>query len=330
MNLNVIAFSDRGHALAERIATEYGGTAVYGGRDIRTSDWVKQNWGTADALVFVGAMGIAVRSIAPYIEHKAKDPAVVVIDELGRHTVSVLSGHLGGANKLTFDIAEKIGSDPVITTATDVNNLFAVDEWARAQGMKVQTPSRIKNVSSRILAGKEISVKCFERISGETPKQVVQTESDDCDVLVEITKKSSGALILIPQICTLGVGCRKGTSKEHIEDAFKRFLSESKIEKSAITEAASIDVKKDEKGLLEFAGGHKWNIEFYSADELNKVKGSQSSSKFVLETVGVDNVCERSALRIAGDGAELVVKKFAYEGVTFAVAKKKFTPDWSC
>lgn len=328
MKIDVIAFSARGYELAEKIATEYKGSFNYGGRTMKTSEWVKKYWDTSDALVFVGAMGIAVRSIAPYIKHKAKDPAVIVIDDMGSHAISVLSGHLGGANKLTLEIAGKIGAEPVITTATDISGTFAVDEWAKVQGMKVQTPSRIKNVSSKLLSGSGIKVSCFRKIKGKAPAGVMQTDGEDFDVLVEIKKKSSPALILIPRICVLGIGCRKGTTKVHIEDAFKRFLSASGIERSSIVEVASIDVKSSEEGLLEFAKDHRWKTNFYTAAELAEVKGSFSSSKFVAATVGVDNVCERSAVKCAGDGAVLEASKFACEGVTFAVASRAYNPDW--
>lgn len=328
MKVNVIAFSDKGYVLAEKIAKEYEGTYTFGGRMVKTSEWVAEHWGDSDALIFVGAMGIAVRNIAGHIEHKAKDPAVVVIDDMGKHVIPVLSGHLGGANKLALQLAGQFGAEPVITTATDIAGKFAVDEWAKAQNMKVQTPSRIKNVSSKVLAGQEIKVKCFEEIAGKAPENVKQANGDDVDVMVEIIKKNSPALILVPRICVLGIGCRRGTSKVHIEDAFKRFLSASGIEKCSITSAASIDVKKDEAGLIAFAQGHGWDMNFYTADELNAVEGKFSSSKFVAQTVGVDNVCERSAVKSAGPDGKLVIKKFAYEGVTFALARKGFRPDW--
>ena len=149
-----LAFTEKGLALAQKLASALPGTVArcgHGGPGL--ADWAAEQFAHADALIFVGAVGIAVRAIAPHCRNKAVDPAVVVLDECGHFAVPILSGHLGGANDLARALAAVCGAVPVITTATDANGVFAVDAWARHQNCAVLEPGRIKRVSSRLLAG---------------------------------------------------------------------------------------------------------------------------------------------------------------------------------
>ena len=142
MKICLTAFTARGRELAGKLAASLGGEVNEG---LPLKEWTARAFETADALVFVGAVGIAVRAIAPHIVHKSLDPAVVVIDEGGNFAVSLLSGHLGGANELARKIAAVTGAEAVITTATDVRGVFAVDEWARRQKLHVENPEYIRS-----------------------------------------------------------------------------------------------------------------------------------------------------------------------------------------
>ena len=173
MQVRIISFTDRGQQLAELLADRLCGTATRCGRDCSLAEWVRDAFDSADALIYVGAVGICVRTIAPYIKSKTRDPAVVVIDETGRYVIPVLSGHLGGANDLARRIARLTGAEPVITTATDLAHAFSVDAWARIQGCVVENPGRIKAVSSKILAGDDIVIASDFPISGEVPEHVI-------------------------------------------------------------------------------------------------------------------------------------------------------------
>ena len=173
MQVRIISFTDRGQQLAELLSDRLCGTATRCGRDCSLGEWVRDAFDSADALIYVGAVGICVRTIAPYIKSKTRDPAVVVIDETGRYVIPVLSGHLGGANDLTRRIARLTGAEPVITTATDLAHAFSVDAWARMQGCAVENPGRIKYVSSKILAGNDIVIVSDYPISGEVPEHVI-------------------------------------------------------------------------------------------------------------------------------------------------------------
>lgn len=173
MQVRIISFTDRGQQLAESLADRLCGTATRCGRECSLSEWVRDAFDSADALIYVGAIGICVRTIAPYIKSKTRDPAVVVIDETGRYVIPVLSGHLGGANDLARRIARLTGAEPVITTATDLAHAFSVDAWARIQGCVVENPGRIKYVSSKILSGDDIVIVSDFPISGEVPEHVI-------------------------------------------------------------------------------------------------------------------------------------------------------------
>jgi len=205
-----------------------------------------------DALVFVGACGIAVRAIAPHVRSKLTDPAVVVCDETGRFAISLLSGHVGGANALAGRIAEAVGAMAVVTTASDVHT----------QGVE------------------------------------------------------------LPQDLVLGLGCRRGLAAETIERAVTVLLWDEGIPLVRVCEAATIDIKRDEEGLLGFAQAHRLPLRFYSAQELAAVPGEFTASERVLRTVGVDNVCERAAALCGGTG-NLVLRKTAKDGVTVAVFEKE-------
>ena len=321
MRIHLISFTDRGEELANRLARELGGAAE---RHVLASEWTKRHFHDSDALVFVGAAGIAVRSVAPYLKGKAEDPAVVVVDETARYAIPVLSGHLGGANDLARRISGICGAEAVITTATDAEGRFAVDEWARRQNLCVCEPERILPVSSAILRGETVTVTSGWPIEGACPPGVRLGE----DGAVRVTLKDDGkpALHLVPRVSVLGIGCRKGTSVETIEGVFRDFYECYRLHVKSITEVCSIDVKAEEPGLLAFCRNHGWDFRTFTAEELARVQGEFDSSDFVAAHVGVDNVCERAAA--LGSGGTVLCRRFVENGVTMAAALRPFRLDW--
>lgn len=254
-----LAFTEKGLALAQKLASALPGTVDrcgHGGTGL--ADWAAEQFAHADALIFVGAVGIAVRAIAPHCRNKAMDPAVVVLDECGHFAVPILSGHLGGANDLARALAAVCGAVPVITTATDANGVFAVDAWARHQNCAVLEPGRIKRVSSRLLAGGPVRYRSEFPIAGQAPAGVVPAgEAERADFALTLFP-AGGALHLIPKIGVLGIGCRRGTSAAQLEAAFAQFCAAHGLAAVCITAAASIDLKAHEPGLLEFCRIHGW------------------------------------------------------------------------
>ena len=327
MNCAYLAFTAKGLALAQQLAqTCPGSVSRCGLGGVTLAGWTAQQFAAADALVFVGAAGIAVRAIAPHCQSKATDPAVVVLDECGRFAVPLLSGHLGGANDLACRLAAACGAVPVITTATDANGLFAVDEWAKKQNCAVWEAPRIKLVSGALLAGKTVRYASPWAIAGTPPAGVAEAEKPSgADFALTMTPQGN-ALHLIPRIGVLGVGCKRGTTAAQLEAAFAAFCADTNLAPVGITAAASIDLKQNEPGLLEFCRSHGWPVSFYSAAQLRAVPGTFSASRFVQGVTGVDNVCERAA--VLASGSTLLLPKYVHTGVTFAAAVRPFAPDW--
>ncbi len=318
MRIAAIAFTDCGMALGRRLQKKVEGLTLSRCESGGLARWTERAFAENDALVFIGAAGIAVRAIAPYVRAKTSDPAVVVMDELGTFAIPVLSGHLGGANELAASLARYAGALPVITTATDVHGMFAVDSWARNQGLTVANPQRIKWISARLLAGETIRLKSLYPIVGQPPAHVELTEAD-YDVLVSHRSRGRAeALRLVPRIVTVGIGCRRGTEQAAIEEAVSASLSKNGCHASAVEAVATIDLKADEPGLLDYCRSRDLPLVTYSAEELSAVPGSFTGSAFVKKTTGVDNVCERAAVRYSG--GRLLTRKEAGNGVTGALA----------
>lgn len=326
MSRAYLAFTAKGEALAHRLAEALPGTVTRCGGAVTLSGWTAEHFAEEEALIFVGAVGIAVRAIAPHCKSKASDPAVVAVDEGGHFAVPLLSGHLGGANALARSIAGVCGAVPVITTATDVNGLFAVDLWAKAQGCALLEPERIKNISGALLAGKTVRYFSQWPVAGKAPAGVEHAETAaDADFALTLTPEGQ-ALHLVPRIGVLGVGCRRGTTAQQLEEAFTAFCAKNHLSPAAVHAAASIDLKKDEQGLLQFCEAHGWPITFYTAEELRALPGSFTPSAFVASVTGVDNVCERAAVKASG--GSIFLPKTAGGGVTLALAVRPYAPDW--
>jgi len=280
-------------------------------------------------LIFIGACGIAVRSVAPFIRDKLTDPAVISIDEKGQYVIPLLSGHIGGANRLARIIAEEIGAQPVITTATDINGLPAVDAWAKENGLVICDMKAAKLIASALVDGRKTGLCSDFEMQGKLPGSL--SSDPDCEAGIclsydEEKKPYYLTLNLVPKNVCLGIGCRKGISREAIEELVTQALKENKILPEAIMGIASLDMKKEEKGLLEFAEKHKLPVSFFTAAELNNLPNSYdfSSSDFVRKTTGIDNVSERAAVMLSNQG-RLVLRKKAADGVTVAMAVQRRT-----
>ncbi len=325
MNLQFLAFSEQGMALARRLSDALGGSCTRCGGDMTLQNWTADRFRSADGLIFVGAAGIAVRAIAPFVESKLTDPAVVAVDECGTFAVPLLSGHLGGANDLARRISAVCGAVPVITTATDRNGVFSVDAWARVQGCRLVHPEKIKELSARLLAGKTVAWYSDFKIAGTVPDGLRETGREDADLWLSVFT-GENALCAVPPAAVLGIGCKKGTPRQAIEECFADMVSETHISPLAFCRAASVDLKAREPGLLEFCAAHGLELETFSPSELQALPGQFTASDFVRQTAGTDNVCERSAA--ASAKGTLLIRKRKGRGVTMAAACIPFYPDW--
>lgn len=330
----IISFSDNGALLSTKIEKELEGIVInyafYKYADkynlksfTKAKELLMKEFNNFDFIIFIGSVGIAVREIAPFIKNKLVDPGVVVIDELGKYTISLLSGHIGLANMFTKYLAEKIGSTPIITTATDINNRFSIDEWATINNLKIDNMNTFKDIASEIIKN-NVSFKSDFPIDGKLPNGLIIDDASDKGVYITYKNLSpfKETLKLIPKVLSVGVGCKKGTSVDLIESAINTVFNDNNLLTRAIKSISSIDVKKEEVGIIEYANKINVSLKFYSKEELLTLDGDFSKSDFVLKTVGVDCVCERAAL--INSTGNIIIKKKATSGVTVSVALDKY------
>lgn len=333
MKAAVISFTRAGKELGDRIKSWLEGQGDKAEASVRCKalpesisesldQWTKERFSKADALIYVGAAGIAVRAIAPYVQSKRSDPAVLVIDEQGTYCIPLLSGHLGGANDLAVRLAEAFQMEPVVTTATDRNQKWAVDEFARKNGLKIRDMELAKRISADLLEGKEICIK-VETLNKETKEKEEAEGAPDVYIGLSEHPEWKETLYLVPPVAVLGIGCRKGASAEQIRNLVGGMLEAYGICPECIRAVATIDRKEEEPGLLRLCKDRDIPLLTFSAEELLKAEGNFTSSEFVRQVTGVENVCERSAVTAAG--GRLLIPKQKKDGVTAALA----VSDWS-
>lgn len=344
MRTAVFALTEAGAQLARRVGLALGdqaslfvssrhatlGAQTFG----RLREAVQENFHRYDALVFIMAAGIAVRSIAPYLVSKLEDPAVVVLDEQGRHVISLLSGHVGGANRLTRALAAALGAEPVITTATDVEGLVAPDALAAELGLFPEPHAAILAVNSALLRGESISyyvdsacaLASFYREElarrGLTVRELAERERETRPQVIistACTEARAGRLFLRPMALRAGVGCRRGTPKEVILAALKEAAARIGMPMEAITSLGSTVFKREEQGLHEAAAELRRPLYFYANDVLQRIieQYGLRESDFVRQTIGIGNVCEAAAL--AAGGGRMALGKTRFEKVTVAL-----------
>lgn len=350
MKISIVSFTAKGSTLAIKVKEElkkegilceaytnkrYAKERLIKERKGSLFEWTKAQFNDVNGIIFIGAAGIAVRAVSPFLVSKIKDPAVLVMDEKGEFVISLLSGHMGKANEITKKVANLINATPVITTATDINKLFAVDVFARKNKLLIQSFPLAKEISAALLERKKVGFYSDYSVKGNLPKELVWIKKDDnkglnIDLGICVSAKEKEwlpfekTLYLIPPVVTLGIGCKKGTKKETIEELAEQSLYENGYSWNSVGQITSINIKKDEEGLVLAAREHGVPFRTFSKQELMKIEGEFEGSVFVEQVTGVDNVCERCAVLGSNKGT-LVQKKRAANGVTIAVAVK----DWS-
>ena len=338
MVIRICAFTKQGKETAAELLGKMPSLHLKWREDEPLQEWTGEAFADHQPLLFVGACGIAVRTIAPFVRDKLTDSPVLVMDEKGKHIIPILSGHIGGANELACRLAEASGAEPVLTTATDVNHIFAVDVFAGKNGLRIENREGIRYISDKLLRGQQVTVQLDEafpfRISeAELPEGLVlydgKKRTDLSPDLVISTmqnkirkqnkvRKNADILYLTAKPYVLGIGCKKGKSLAELRSFVQRHLNAK--QRRDCYAIASIDLKAEEIGLQELAQYYGIPLITYSSEELSQVKGAFSESDFVKETTGVGSVCERAAVCL-GKG-RLLQKKIAEDGMTLAVAER--------
>lgn len=379
MKLAIISFTENGIKLSKTVAkrlsrrkvTLYTKCSRYTAEDLKVQRvkeslqvWTAQRMAEGDALLFIGACGVAVRAIAPNLTDKLHDVPVLVMDEEGQYVIPILSGHVGGANELAREFADLMDARPVITTATDVQKKFAVDLFAKRNHLEIMNKDGIAKVSAKALAGEQLTIavraqniECYHpkfcevceedfteaenpllreasmhkndwKVCGVEPplRLVPYVEDQPVDVVVSEMPDNKNALIwLRPRRYVVGMGCRKNKDTEELLAFYQETLEQAMVEPGEVYALASIEKKKDEPGLLAISERMRIPFFTYTAEELNRVGACVHSSEFVKAQVGVDNVCERAAFAGCGVSGWLIYEKHAFDGMTIAIAERNWS-----
>jgi len=286
-----------------------------------------------DSIIYIMALGIVVRVIAPFLANKKVDPAVITIDETAQNVISTLSGHLGGANMLTNRVAEILNSNPVITTATDCQDKIAIDILAKKLNCKIEPFSNLKLANSALVNNEPLNIFSDynltllerENINFYRLSQLnLELIEENFSVIISNKKFNfdSEFLQLIPQNIIVGIGCRRGVEKGKIRQVVDKTFNKLGMSKKSIKNLATIDLKKDEKGLLNYAEEKSLKIDIIEREMIKKEDLNISHSDFVQKTVGVPGVCEPSALLSSTNG-KLILSKTKYKEVTIAVVEEE-------
>ncbi|WP_244835092.1 cobalt-precorrin 5A hydrolase [Clostridium sp. BJN0001] len=276
-----------------------------------------------DKIVFISSTGIAVRAIAPFLQSKDKDPAVVTIDLNKKYAISLVSGHLGGANFLASSIADTIKCEAVITTATDNMNIKAPDVFSLENNLVIDDIKKIKYISSMLISGKRVGF--FDEFSFNFPgngyKKIDSLEENS----IWITNKCSPeiknidmkkVLKLIKRNVVLGIGCRKNTDSKKMFSFVKEILEKNNIDLRAVLKIGSIYIKKDERAIIDLS--KKLNAEFitFSKEKIRTCDSLFEKSDFVFDKTGVYSVCEPCCYLLSD---KILVKKIKKDGMTLSV-----------
>lgn len=339
----VWCITPNGFALAKNLAGKLDKAAVFASKKLKSgpsenkqiqyfdnlSDEIQNAFGDFKQHIFIFSVGIAVRMIGPLLESKLSDPAVVVVDDKGTFAVSLVSGHLGGANELAQKTAELLNATPVITTATDANDLPAIDMIAKESGCRIEAPENIKRVNMAILKGDAIRIYdpgkfIFPALEKSYSQSCCQEDLAGSDIYCsyKIHSVPRETLVLRPPVLYVGVGCNRNTSSEQIRDFLLSVMDHNNLAVGSIASLATSDVKKDEKGLLAFAGEMNLPLHFYNKNALNSVQGVQNPSVMAEKHLGVTSVSEAAAI-LSSKGGSLIVEKQKNRDVTVAVAVMK-------
>jgi cobalt-precorrin 5A hydrolase len=300
------------------------------------SSLIAEQFQRCRGLVLVLALGAAVRLIAPHLRDKRIDPAVVVVDDGGRFAVSVLSGHIGGGNVLARRVAEILGAQPVITTASEAHGLPVADLIGSEFGWTIEHPDRLTRLAATLVNGDHVALYQdageADWYAGTLPSHVVPVTSLDqlcggftaaiviTDRLVERGALPRHAVVYRPRTLAVGIGCSRGAAEEEIAALVDSTLAEAGLSAACIRVVASAGIKRDEPGLLGFARARALPLRFFDAGTLDRVHGQETPSEIVRAAVGTRGVCEPAALLAAG-ASRLLVPKHKSRKVTVAVAR---------
>lgn len=267
-----------------------------------------------DGHIFIMATGIVIRKIASLIKSKDVDPAVVVIDEGMNFVISLLSGHLGGANDLTQNLHEIFGLVPIITTSSDVTGKIAVDTLSQKLKCNLKSLEAAKKVTSLIVDGKNVELSLPKNICNENPEGVV----------VISNKENLEVVHLYPENLVIGIGSRRGIEKEKVYEFLIETLEKHNLSLKSIKHFATVDLKVDEKGIVETARELGKELKIVSREEILTVEDMFHGSEFVKKEIGVKAVSEPCAYLTSSKDGKFIEIKAKKDGMTISIYEERF------
>jgi len=340
----IIAITKHGVEMARGLAQKFPGTDLYYMSKFARGDEAARGiqlfagsvrmffpalWPAYKGLIIIISLGAVVRMIAPLLEDKKKDPAVVVIDDRGENVISVLSGHLGGANELTREVAAVMGARPIITTASDVRKTIPVDLFGRRFGWEWDSADKLTPVSASVVNEEQVAVV---NESGERDwwmhdapmppsireyATIAEAQAAQPQAALVVTHRLlareeqsilDNGVLYRPKVIVLGMGCNRGTSAEEIEAVIRETLEELQFSIKSVKALATIELKKDEAGLIAVCEKYGWPFVWYSPQQLNQVQ-IEDPSDTVYKYTGAYGVSEPAAKLYAGVDQLVLTKK---------------------
>ncbi len=326
MDIAIISVTNQGKEISDKLYEKLVKNPLY----IRVDQYhrnvvetIQNVFNEYDCIIGIMASGIMIRSIAPCVNSKLTDPAVLLIDDNSNHVISLLSGHFGGANDLTMKIASILDSDPVITTSTDVNDKIGIDVIASRYYCNLINTKNIKYINRALIKQIKVDLYLPEKYSYILNKDVKSSYNIHFDNSLEsiIANIDDHEVILKPRNLVMGIGARRDIARNKVENAILSACEILEITPDRIDYFATAEVKKDEDGILYNAEKYSKDLKIVSMDEIKSFKDSQiQKSDFVMKQFGIKGVCEPASLIANGSNSKLIFKKTAYDGVTIAVS----------
>ncbi|MBZ9634895.1 cobalt-precorrin 5A hydrolase [Clostridium sp. FP1] len=318
MKIACLYFTRSGEAIAERIkySSDYE-VHIYSKENYKIN--LNSIFKDYDGIVFISSTGIAIRISAPFIKNKTVDTAIVVVDDLGRYSISLLSGHIGGANELAESIAECLKCQAIITTASDGRGIEAVDMFAKRNNLFIESFCDAKKITSMMLSGEDIKIQSEIEAKIGYGSIVEHHEAGAIFVCSKLhINYDKPSCILRPKNITVGLGCRRGKTMDEIIHALMTVFIDNDLSINSIKQIATVDVKQDEKGIIDACQYLKCEMLVISREAIKVVQGRFNKSAFVEQTIGVSSVCEPCAYI---SGGEIIVGRTAINGITIAISK---------
>ncbi|MGG7177025.1 cobalt-precorrin 5A hydrolase [Clostridium paraputrificum] len=317
--IGIVSVTEKGDKLADKIQSKLGGVVIKKSesKDFNLDNSTAFCFEKFKLIVFVSSTGIAVRGIAKYLKGKAEDPGIVVVDVCNNFTISLISGHLGGANRLTNEISKILENTPVITTATDNLDMEAPDMVALNNNLIIEDLKKAKDIASRLVNNEEVYFIDDRKII-ECPRGYIESERlrDNTLWITNKDERRDRVLKLIRKDIVLGIGCRRDTESEKLYKFIEEALKENNISLASVKIISSIDIKIDEKAILDLAENLKANLKLFSKEEISRIEDKYEGSTFVKKTVGVKAVSEPV---VELTGAKLIVNKIKKDGMTLSI-----------